>query len=129
MARVTIKDCLKKDVNRFKLVHMAAERVRQLRDGADYQIPPQKNEDIVISLREIAAGKIRLRTEAERKLQELEASLRAKEWLDLPETPLDPDDDVREVFEEESLAISPQLDLEDGFSETDLSSDDLYENP
>jgi len=125
MARVTIKDCLKKDVNRFKLVHMAAERVRQLRDGAEYLLPPQKNEDIVISLREIAAGKIRLRTEAERKLQELEASLRAKEWTELPEI----EDDVREVFEEESLAIAPQVNLEDGFSETDLSSDDLYENP
>jgi len=37
---------------------MAAKRVRQVRDGSEYLVSSPKNEDIVVSLREIAAGKI-----------------------------------------------------------------------
>ncbi|MBW1867365.1 MAG: DNA-directed RNA polymerase subunit omega [Deltaproteobacteria bacterium] len=58
MARITIDDCLKRVPNRFKLVHMAAKRVRQIREGSEYLVSSPKNEDIVVSLREIAAGKI-----------------------------------------------------------------------
>lgn len=58
MARVTIEDCLRKVPNRFKLVHMAAQRVRQIRDGSEYLLKAAKNEDVVMSLREIAAGKV-----------------------------------------------------------------------
>lgn len=58
MARVTIEDCLKKVPNRFMLVNMVSKRVRQIREGSDYLINSPKNEDIVVSLREIAAGKV-----------------------------------------------------------------------
>lgn len=58
MARVTIEDCLRKVTNRFKLVHMASQRVRQIRDGSEYLLKTAKNEDVVMSLREIAAGKV-----------------------------------------------------------------------
>ncbi|MDR2827744.1 MAG: DNA-directed RNA polymerase subunit omega [Candidatus Adiutrix intracellularis] len=57
MARVTIEDCLEKVENRFVLVHLAAERARQLKKGA----PPmsdRKNKEIVLALREIASGVI-----------------------------------------------------------------------
>ncbi len=57
MARVTVEDCLEKIDNRFSLVHLAAKRVRQLREGA----PPHlesKNKEVVVSLREIAAGAV-----------------------------------------------------------------------
>ena len=64
MARITIEDCLKRASNRFLLVHMAARRVRQIREGSEYLVSSPKNEDIVVSLREIAAGKIRLHTES-----------------------------------------------------------------
>lgn len=57
MARITVEDCLKKVNNRFALIHMAASRVRQLRKGAEPSIRT-KNKDIVISLREIAAGNV-----------------------------------------------------------------------
>ncbi len=63
MARVTVEDCLKKVPNRFMLVHMAARRVRQIREGSEYLIESSKNEDIVIALREIAAGRVNLKTE------------------------------------------------------------------
>lgn len=58
MARITVEDCLKKVTSRFELVHMAAKRVRQIREGADYLIYSPKNEDIVVALREIAAAKV-----------------------------------------------------------------------
>jgi len=57
MARITVEDCLQKVNNRFTLIHMAANRVRQLRKGAEPKIV-SKNKDIVISLREIAAGNV-----------------------------------------------------------------------
>lgn len=58
MARITIEDCLKRTHNRFKLVHMAAARVRQIREGSEYLVSSPKNEDIVVALREVAAGKV-----------------------------------------------------------------------
>ena len=58
MARITIEDCLKKVGNRFLLVNMVAERVRQIREGSDYLVSSPKNEDIVVALREVAAGKV-----------------------------------------------------------------------
>lgn len=70
MARITIEDCLKRVSNRFKLVHMAAKRVRQIREGSEYLVSSPKNEDIVVSLREIAAGKIRTQEEEVAALEE-----------------------------------------------------------
>jgi len=58
VARITIEDCLRKVPNRFLLVNMVAKRVRQIREGSDYLVSSPKNEDIVVSLREVAAGKI-----------------------------------------------------------------------
>lgn len=63
MARITIEDCLKRFDNRFTLVHLTAQRVRQIREGSEYLVSSPKNEDIVVALREIAAGKINLKDE------------------------------------------------------------------
>ena len=60
MARITVEDCLARCKNRFMLVHAAAKRVRQVREGAQFLVQSPKNEDIVIALREIAAGKVRI---------------------------------------------------------------------
>ena len=66
MARLTVEDCLNKIPNRFLLVNMVAQRVRQIREGSEYLVSSPKNEDIVVSLREVAAGKVILkRTEEE----------------------------------------------------------------
>jgi DNA-directed RNA polymerase subunit omega len=66
VARITIEDCLKRVPNRFLLVHMAAKRVRQIREGSEYLVSSPKNEDIVVALREVAAGKITLKEEVEK---------------------------------------------------------------
>jgi DNA-directed RNA polymerase subunit omega len=58
VARITIEDCLKRVKNRFLLVNMVAKRVRQIREGSDYLVSSPKNEDVVVALREVAAGKI-----------------------------------------------------------------------
>lgn len=59
MARVTIEDCLEKVDNRFALVHLGAKRVRQIYKGAPVLLEEKvKNKEIVVALREIAAGKI-----------------------------------------------------------------------
>ncbi len=61
MARITVEDCLKRVPNRFLLVNMVAKRVRQIREGSDYLVSSPKNEDVVVSLREVAAGKITIK--------------------------------------------------------------------
>ena len=58
MARVTTEDCLEKVNNRFLLVHLAAKRVMQLRKGAPLLVDAPKNKEVVLALREIAAGEI-----------------------------------------------------------------------
>jgi len=60
MARITVEDCLDTvgDDNRFSLVHLTVERVRQRRNGAPLLVPPRKNKEVVMALREIAAGAV-----------------------------------------------------------------------
>jgi DNA-directed RNA polymerase subunit omega len=65
VARITVEDCLKRVNTRFRLVHMAARRVRQIREGSEYLVSSPKNEDIVVALREIAAGKVTDMSETE----------------------------------------------------------------
>ncbi|MFO7601454.1 MAG: DNA-directed RNA polymerase subunit omega [Candidatus Desulfacyla sp.] len=57
MARITVEDCLNNVDNRFQLIHLAAKRVRQLKKGAEPMVEC-KNKDIVVALREIAAGDV-----------------------------------------------------------------------
>jgi DNA-directed RNA polymerase subunit omega len=67
MARITVEDCLQKVNNRFSLIHMASKRVRELRKGSDPTIS-SKNRDIVVALREIAAGNIIMAPEGQAEL-------------------------------------------------------------
>ena len=57
MARVTVEDCLEKVPSRFKLITLAIERVKQLREGAQPLVKAD-NKEIVLALREIAQGLI-----------------------------------------------------------------------
>jgi len=58
MARVTVEDCLEQEENRFALVVLAAQRTRTIMKGGPALVNA-KNKAPVISLREIAAGKVR----------------------------------------------------------------------
>ena len=59
MARITIEDCTKAVPNRFHLVQMASIRTKQLKKGARPLVQHEENKEVVVSLREIAAGYIR----------------------------------------------------------------------
>ncbi|THB78274.1 MAG: DNA-directed RNA polymerase subunit omega [Desulfobulbaceae bacterium] len=59
MARITVEDCLQKvgDDNRFNLIHLAVERIKQHRQGEPFLVEG-KNKEVVMTLREIAADKV-----------------------------------------------------------------------
>lgn len=78
MARVTIEDCLEHVENRFALVHVAADRVRQLLHGST-KLVICKNKEIVTALREIAAGYVAANQTV--KLKEDEVNLK----IEIPE--------------------------------------------
>jgi DNA-directed RNA polymerase subunit omega len=59
MARITVEDCLDKIPNRFELVLLSSKRAKQLLKGARPLVETD-NKDIVTSLREVAAGKVRM---------------------------------------------------------------------
>jgi DNA-directed RNA polymerase subunit omega len=61
LARITVEDCLKRVDNRFSLVLMASKRAKQLMKGSAPLIDNKdNNKEIVVALREIAAGKVNL---------------------------------------------------------------------
>jgi DNA-directed RNA polymerase subunit omega len=59
MARITVEDCLPLVDNRFALVLLGAKRARQLMAGARPIIEISKNKPPVLSLREIATGRVK----------------------------------------------------------------------
>ncbi|MBI4767693.1 MAG: DNA-directed RNA polymerase subunit omega [Deltaproteobacteria bacterium] len=79
MARVTIEDCLEQVPNRFSLIHLAFQRVKQLRSGAAPALQ-SKNKEVVVALREIAAGKVEVPVEMDLNLgkKEIEGKDRGK---------------------------------------------------
>jgi len=58
MARISVEDCLRQLPNRFALVHLAAARTKQLLKGSRPRVQAD-NKEVVLALREIAAGKVR----------------------------------------------------------------------
>jgi DNA-directed RNA polymerase subunit omega len=63
MARVTVEDCLEHEENRFALVLLAANRTRQLMKGGQ-PLVRGNNKSAVMSLREIADGKVRFQRDS-----------------------------------------------------------------
>jgi len=59
MARITIEDCTEVVSNRFHLVQMASIRTKQLKKGARSLVQSEENKEVVVSLREIAAGYVK----------------------------------------------------------------------
>ena len=59
MARITVEDCLETigENKRFDLVHLAVQRIKQHRHGEPYLVEG-KNKEVVMTLREVAAGEV-----------------------------------------------------------------------
>jgi len=64
LARVTVEDCLDNVHNRFALVILAAERARQLANGAKPLVRCE-NKPAVTSLREIAKNRVKFNESVE----------------------------------------------------------------
>mgnify|MGYP001351978308 CR=1 FL=1 len=62
MARITVEDCLEKIDSQYDLVLLAKERTSQLNAGEKPLVPIDNDKNTVVSLREIADGKISLKT-------------------------------------------------------------------
>ncbi len=77
MARVTVEDCLEQEENRFALVVLASTRTRQLMKGAGALVNA-RNKAAVISLREIAKGKVRFHRDTNEVVQEYIEELAAR---------------------------------------------------
>ena len=58
MARITVEDCLTKVDNQYDLVLLAKERTTQLNSGAQMLVEEDNDKRTIISLREIAEGKV-----------------------------------------------------------------------
>ena len=89
MARITVEDCLDQvgDDNRFALVHLAVERIRQHREGEPFLVQG-KNKEIVMTLREIASGKVtfeNIRELPEQRKEKLAAEAEAAEAVETGE--------------------------------------------
>jgi len=54
MARVTVEDCVEQVPNRFDLVMLAAQRSREINNGAELTVERDRDKNPVVALREIA---------------------------------------------------------------------------
>jgi len=126
MARITVQDCLEHVENRFSLVLITAERTKQLIKGADgITGRSYNNKEIVIALREVAAGIIKYHEKDPEELDEHLNAAEIKRAVQMRQaTPPDSEADAEasmslEKGEEESLD-EKELDDLDEFPEEDL---------
>ena len=58
MARITVEDCLLKVENRFELIALSSKRAKEIIRQKRSLLTNYKNRPIVMSLREISAGRV-----------------------------------------------------------------------
>ena len=103
MARVTVEDCIKRIENRFDLVIAAADRTRQIAQGAEITIERDNDKNTVVSLREIAQDML--------DLEELRKSSIKKYQL-VPEVGSDDDIEIKDLMKQEQNWLSGTENLE-----------------
>ena len=86
MARVTVEDCVLRVPNRFDLVMLAAQRSRDISEGAEITVDRDRDKNPVVSLREIAEETVPLEELEEGQIQRL---LRHREEEEDPGDALD----------------------------------------
>lgn len=119
MARVTVEDCLRQVENRFALVHLAVRRVLQLRKGATPLIDAPKNKEVVIALREIAAGKV-----TPENILELEAREDQNGELLRRRRIASSSQEIQEVMEESAHTGSLEESMEEAVAEEHIEKDE-----
>ena len=99
MARITVEDCLKKIDSQYDLVLLAKERTFQLNAGNPPLVQENNDKNSVISLREIAEGKVSIKTLEDSAINKLR-----KQQEDVPgtdEIDEDTDDNFDKIYKGE----------------------------
>ena len=115
MARITIEDCLEHVENRFALVNMVIKRVKQLKEGAEPLVNAPDNKEIVIALREIAAGKV-LPTYNEDESEDKKESLDSEKDKEIKRIEIDKEEissEFKEMYEKKDLTEHEEIDVEE----------------
>jgi DNA-directed RNA polymerase subunit omega len=130
MARVTVEDCVKKVVNRFELVVLAAERAKKINSGAPIAVERDNDKDAVVALREIASDTVAINIDGLRdslvaRLQKLNKIDEIENEDDLPL-----DAEVGEDFEylsdnSDFLSDDDQSDFDNEESFEDISEEEI----
>ena len=100
MARITVEDCLQKIDSQYDLVMLAKERTSQLNAGDPLLVPQENDKHTVVALREIAEGKVSVKTLEDLGIEKLRKnqSETTEELEDLPETT---EDDFDKIYKGE----------------------------
>jgi DNA-directed RNA polymerase subunit omega len=99
MARITVEDCLKKIDSQYDLVLLAKERTIQLNAGTKSLVPEDNDKNTVISLREIAEGKISIKTLEESGINRLR--LQKEDSIESENEEDEQDDDFDKIYKGE----------------------------
>ena len=99
MARITVEDCLEKISSQYDLVLLAKERTSQLNAGDKPLVPEDNDKNTVLSLREIGAGKISLKTIEDSAINKLRKV--KDEPKELEDLEVDQDDDFDKIYKGE----------------------------
>ena len=102
MARITVEDCLQKIDSQYDLVMLAKERTSQLNAGDPLLVPQENDKHTVVALREIAEGKVSVKTLEDLGIEKLRKnqSETNEELEDLPETT---EDDFDKISSDEKV--------------------------
>ncbi len=93
MARVTVEDCIDKVDSPYELVLVAKERATQLNSGIEPTLEKDNDKNTVISLREIAAEKIKVSDLTESAVYKL------RKHVEQIEDGLEDDEEIGDDFE------------------------------
>jgi len=99
MARITVEDCLKKIDSQYDLVLLAKERTSQLNAGTQSLVPIDNDKNTVISLREIAEGKISIKTLEESGINRLR--VQKEDSAEINDIEDEQDDDFDKIYKGE----------------------------
>ena len=131
MARITVEDCIDKVENQYDLVLLAKERTSQLNSGSEIFIERDNDKNTVVSLREIASGKLK----AEELKQSAILRLRKEpdEVVVEEETEEVSSDDFDQLYKGEvsktGVAILPSKRMRRAPSQTNTSKEEKQDDP
>ena len=129
MARVTVEDCIDKVESPYELVLVAKERSAQLNSGIEPTLDRDNDKNTVISLREIAEEKIKVKDLAESAIYKLRKHIEQVD--DGNETDEDIGDDFESMYKGEisksGTPILPSKRARKTPEKIQVSKDDLAE--